>query len=449
MNRTLYEFNSSQDIINLQTKYTLFKRVANILFSVTFDEKVDWSLMKKTINILIERNDCLRIVFVKKDGKNMQYFAESKTIEKIPYKEFDTVSKMTSFINCFRKKMADIYKGETIIPVFAKNPAGKDMLIIKVSHFVADTFAIGLLVDDLCAIYKALKNGTEMPAPKGKFEDVLKKDIEFKNNPEAVEKDREFFKEYFSTMHPERPIYCGLHGDNNDRWLAQKRKGNISLPYAFIKCDTEGYKFTIPAAITEKVEAWCAATQFPISSFFYYCYSVAASLINGKAPYQCPLELLNCRATMAERKCGGTKVQSIAVYTTVDYNKSFNQNVKELFEERQQICRHTRLTYLENEKFQHDNWNYSMLSQITSFCYSFIPMADPEGVKVQVLSNGKGALIDYVAFMYDINTKEINVMHDIQYRQVTPQQLVDFHNLLTRVIETVLANPETELGRLF
>ena len=449
MNRTLYEFNSSQDIINLQTKYTLFKRVANILFSVTFDEKVDWSLMKKAINILIERNDCLRIVFVKKDGKNMQYFTESKTIEKIPYKEFDTVSKMTSFINCFRKKMADIYKGETIIPVFAKNPAGKDMLIIKVSHFVADTFAIGLLVDDLCAIYKALKNGTEMPAPKGKFEDVLKKDIEFKNNPEAVEKDREFFKEYFSTMHPARPIYCGLHGDNNDRWLAQKRKGNISLPYAFIKCDTEGYKFTIPAAITEKVEAWCTATQLPISSFFYYCYSVAASLINGKAPYQCPLELLNCRATMAERKCGGTKVQSIAVYTTVDYNKSFNQNVKELFEERQQICRHTRLTYLENEKFQHDNWNYSMLSQITSFCYSFIPMADPEGVKVQVLSNGKGALIDYVAFMYDINTKEINVMHDIQYRQVTPQQLVDFHNLLTRVIETVLANPETELGRLF
>ena len=449
MNRTLYEFNSSQDVINLQTKYTLFKRVANILFSVTFDEKVDWSLMKKTINILIERNDCLRIVFVKKDGKNMQYFAESKTIEKIPCKEFDTVSKMTSFINCFRKKMADIYKGETIIPVFAKNPAGKDMLIIKVSHFVADTFAIGLLVDDLCAIYKALKNGTEMPAPKGKFEDVLKKDIEFKNNPEAVEKDREFFKEYFSTMHPARPIYCGLHGDNNDRWLAQKRKGNISLPYAFIKCDTEGYKFTIPAAITEKVEAWCAATQLPISSFFYYCYSVAASLINGKAPYQCPLELLNCRATMAERKCGGTKVQSIAVYTTVDYNKSFNQNVKELFEERQQICRHTRLTYLENEKFQHDNWNYSMLSQITSFCYSFIPMADPEGVKVQVLSNGKGALIDYVAFMYDINTKEINVMHDIQYRQVTPQQLVDFHNLLTRVIETVLANPETELGKLF
>ena len=35
--KVLYGFNSSQDIIHLQTKYTLFKRVANIVFPTSHD----------------------------------------------------------------------------------------------------------------------------------------------------------------------------------------------------------------------------------------------------------------------------------------------------------------------------------------------------------------------------------------------------------------------------
>ncbi len=448
MDKTLYGFNSSQDVINLQTKYTLFKRVANIVFTATLDEKADWDAMKQAINKLIERNDCLRIVFVKKDGVTKQYFADRNAIEHIPYVKFDTVAKMNSYTKRFRRKMANIYKGETIVPVFATDPSGKDLVLVKISHFVADTYAIGFLLHDLMAIYKAILSGNEMPAPNGKFEDVLKKDLEFKSNEDAVGKDRKFFKEYFEVRHRERPIYCGLHGDALDRWLKEKRKGNVALPYLIVKCDTEGYRFTIPAAVTKLVQEWCNATSIPMSTFFYYCYSISTSLLNGRAKYQVPLELLNCRATVADRKCGGTKVQSIAIYTTVDYDKSFNDNVTGLFNEQQEIYRHTRLSYLDNEAIQHKLWNYSMMSQLTGFCYSFIPMEDPEGVKMQVLSNGKGALVDYVAFMLNVKTMEVNVIHDMQTRCITPQQLVDFQNLLIHVVEAVVAAPDKQLKEI-
>ena len=64
MEKTLYRFNSSQDVVHLQTKYTLFKRVANIVFYLTLDEPLDRQLMREAIDRLIERNDCLRITFV-------------------------------------------------------------------------------------------------------------------------------------------------------------------------------------------------------------------------------------------------------------------------------------------------------------------------------------------------------------------------------------------------
>jgi hypothetical protein len=38
MTQPRYNYNYSQDIVHLQTKYSLFKRVANILFSVSFEK---------------------------------------------------------------------------------------------------------------------------------------------------------------------------------------------------------------------------------------------------------------------------------------------------------------------------------------------------------------------------------------------------------------------------
>ena len=167
-----------------------------------------------------------------------------------------------------------------------------------------------------------------------------------RNNQQAIEKDREFFNEYYNVRHPEHPVYCGIHGVSNDRWMKLKKKGAFALPYLFVKCDTKGYRFIIPASVVGKAEEWCSRSGISMNTFFFYTCAIACSLKNGKAPYQLPLELLNCRATVADRKAAGTKVQSLSVYTTVDYNKSFNDNIQQLFEDQSELYRHTKLSYL-------------------------------------------------------------------------------------------------------
>lgn len=449
MEQTLYGFNSSQDIIHLQTKYTIFKRVANIVFSLTVDDGFDRTVMSEAVNRMIERNDCLRLRFVKKGKQILQYFEPERKIGTIPSVTFRRQSDMTSFVNRFRRGQLDMFKGETLKVTFATDTDGKDMIIIKVSHYVADTYAIGVLITDLFAIYDALKNGKEMPPMPGSFEEVLKKDLAYRENAEAVARDEEFFKDYYVNRHPQRPMYCGIHGNRSDRWLDNKEKGRFYMPYLFVKCDTRGYKLCIPASVVEKAASWCEEKHITMSAFFFYTCAIAASLINDREKYQAPLMLLDNRGTVAERKSGGTKVQSLSIYTEVDYDKSFNDNIAAAYADQNQLYRHTKLSYLELEAIQHKLWNYPMTSQVINFCYSFIPFTAPEGVSMQVLSNGKGALVTYMALMLDTRTNALDVMYDIQTEMVTPEQLMDFHDLYIRVSESVLANPDEKLSTLF
>ena len=449
MEAKTYSFNYSQDIIHLQTKYALFKRVANILFSVTFENGFDEGRMLDALQLLIDRNDCLRLTFFKEGKEMRQFFEPARKLGKVPSVRFETTSQLEAWVRRFRRKGLDMTKGQTFKPVFAVNASGEQMVFIKISHYVADTYGIGVLVNDLSAIYEALSNGSELPPAPGSFEEVIRKDNEYRANTEATEKDRSFFEEYYGKTHAERPLYCGIHGDESDRWLKYKKKGDISLPYLFIRCDTKGYRFVIPAAITLRAEQWCKENEISMNTFFFYTYAIACSLRNNRAPIQAPLELMNCRATVADRTAAGTKVQSLSVCTKVDYEKSFNENIAALYAETTEMYRHTRLTYLEMEAMQHKVWNYSMLSQVINYCFSYIPIKNPKGVRLQVWSNGTGALVTYLAMMHDVDTNEVTVNYDIQTKMVTPEQLIEFQNLLTHVIEAVLDKPAAPLAELF
>ena len=448
MEKQLYPLSASQQIVKLQTTVTLFKRVGNIVFSLTFDEPLDRPTMEKAIDLLFSRVDSLRTRFVKKDGKTMQYFADEASHGAFgKTKILKSQDEVWKFVGAFRNGMLNPAKGKTMKVAFAKGPDGKDVLFVKISHFVADTYAIGIIIEDLLKVYRALLKGEELPAAPAAFESVLKKDIEFLQNDELCGKDREFYNEYFK-KHTEHPIYAGLHGNNCAYWLKQKNNGKFSIPYLFVKCDTAGYRYIIPRAIVEKVLAWCEAEKVTPANFFFYAYALACSLRNDRAPRQLSLMLLNSRATMSEKKCAGTKVQSVGLLTEFDYEKSFTENVKTAIEEQTEQYRHTRMSYVEVQGLQHKTWGHSQITQLDNFCYSFIPFKAPEGVTMQVHSNGKGALAAYVALMFDPDTLEVQANYDVQPIMTSAVELAEFQNILIRSIERLLAAPDSKLSEI-
>ena len=99
-----YELNPSQEVVKLQCKYTLFKRVINIISAMEFDTAFDLEIMKKAFNEVVKRNDCLRLRFKKVNKELKQYFVESDNFDTIPYKEFKTEKEQKAFFDKLAKR---------------------------------------------------------------------------------------------------------------------------------------------------------------------------------------------------------------------------------------------------------------------------------------------------------------------------------------------------------
>lgn len=438
-NYKLYNLNPSQEVSKLQCKYTLFKRVINILSSMATKEAFDFEIMKHAINKVIERNDCLRIRFVKQGKELMQYFAPFEKID-VPELSFNTKEEQDAFIAKTRKQAIKYMKGVVIEPYLIKTYDNKTMVFLKVCHMVLDMYGISNIYKDLFEVYDALKNGTELPELPASFEEIVKKDLEKKRNEISHQKHKEFFKEYLGQR--DEPYYAGISANNCEIWNKREAKNKRAMKMFFIQNDTIGYAHPMNKELTARIMDYCTKTQQSPASFLFYTLSMCASKVNKNAPNMLPLELCNCRATAAERKCAGSKVQSLGCYTNVDQNKTFEENFAAHIENHNNLFRHISFPDQDFEVLMHKVYGSSVFSTYYSVTYSFIPYMLDDDKDFQIYSNGKCALPAYIAHLYNAKSGEMVMVYDVQSKIISEQDVATFHKKYEKVIEAVLDNPQ-------
>ena len=438
--KACYELSPAQDVPYLQCKYTIFKRVINILTSITIEGEVDFDLMKKAYNIVVERNDCLRIKFFKKGGKLMQYFRDDvKPLEKIPFHTFETEGQQKAFINKYRLATIKYLRGVVIEPTFIKTFDNKNMILLKVCHLVLDTYGINNIYKDLLAVYNALKNGTDLPPSPPSYEEIIKKDLEKAANESLYEKHYDFFKNLLED-NPE-PYYAGIHGPEIapiQKLRAKNRRGcGMSLLFNY----TKDYRHTINSDLVTRVLEYCKETQCSPANFLMYTCSLTTAKLNDNVKNVLPLGLYNNRISQNEKNCGGTKVQSIACYTKFNYKASFEDNLKFFISNQTKLYMHVGFKDRDFETLTHKIYRSPLLETYYGMSYSFVPLEMPEGVSFDMYSNGNGALAAYIIQVFDPKTNEIRMAYDVQVNFTTEEHVAAFHDMYLNVIEQVLDNP--------
>ncbi len=439
----LYELSNAQEVVKLQCKYTLFKRVINILSSATTKEDIDVDIMKKALNMVIARNDCLRIRFVKKDSKLKQYFLKESKIENIPYIEFKTKREQEKFILNIRKKAIDYMNGIVIEPCFCRTFDNKFMIVLKVCHLILDIYGLNVIYKDLFEVYNSLKDNSDLPESPGSFENLLIKDLKNKNNGEIKEKNIEFFTSYLKSR--EAPYYAGIHGCKEKVIQKQLAKNRHTSKMFLVHNDTNGYVHHINKEIVDKVVDYCEQTKCSISNFFFYTMSICASKRNNNVKNMLPIELCNCRGTMLEKKTAGTKAQSIACYTVVDSDKTFEENFMFFCKEQSNLYRYVGFSDQEFQLLLHKIYNEPMMNTFYSIAYSFIPIQKNKDVDIQIYSNGKCALPAYIAVMWDMDTNCMNIFYDCYAKTHTEQDVEEFHMTYLKILEKIVENANIKI----
>ena len=438
--KTYYELNPSQEVVMLQCKYTLFKRVVNIISSIETKNNLNFDLMEKAYNLVVERNDCLRIRFKKQNKKLVQWFEEKLPYKTIPVISFNTKEEQEKFIDKLKKHAIKYKKGVTIEPYFIKTYDNKNMILLKVCHLILDIYGINIIYKDLIDVYEALLNQTELPECPTSFEEVVKKDLRRKNNKETDANNREFFTKLLNSK--EEPYYAGLNGENNKLWQKQLAKNKRAMKMFFIRNDTKGYCLKIKKDIMDRVMEYCKQINQSPANVLFFASSVCASKINGNVKNMLPLELYNCRGSAHEKKCAGTKVQSLACYTTIDHDKSFEENFANFCLEQSKLYRHIGFSDQAFEMLLHKTYKSSMLETYYPLTFSFIPYTKPVDYTLNMYSNEKGALITYIAQLYDINSGEMDIAYDCQTKIVSEQNVIDYHKNYISLLKQITQNPK-------
>ena len=196
----------------------------------------------------------------------------------------------------------------------------------------------------------------------------------------------------------------------------------------------------------DKVAEYCEKTKQSMANFMFYTCSICASMVNDKVKNMLPLELYNCRTTGEAKLCAGTKVQSLACYTTVDYDKSFEENFLAFCTAQRGLYRHIGFADGDYENMRNKIYKNSMLETYYSITFSFIPYEMPEGLKYFMYSNGNGALPAYIAQLYDVKTGDVIMAYDCHIKTTPYEKVVAFHEKYVELINKVLEEPTKVLN---
>lgn len=448
-----YNLIPSQDTMYLMQKYTLHKQIVQIPTAFSVDIDVDFDLLLKALNIEIERNDSLRLRFKKNGKKIQQYFLDSYKIDKIKVLTFKTEDEQDAFFTKDAQTPVRFLKDECYRFYFFNSYNGYKGIYLNTSHMVMDAMGILVCYLDLLAVYKALKDGKELPEPLCKFEDYLVKEHERCSDPERFEKGRLFYDEYFRSAG--EPYYSGVHGPKFlEKERKKKKNPELRVPSAYNplldKADVIQKK--VDPELSKKIFEFCKEKSVAPESLMLLGMRTYLSAINGREPYGMQLLMCSKRIKRKDMKTGGCMAQPIQVRTVIEEDKTFSEALDEFLRVRTSLYKHLSYPYIAARDQFREMYNFSMIQGPASLMFSWlpIPVTEFKDFKFDFKTFNLGTYFSPLyAICYPDPQSESMILHYMyRVKLISPEQLEAFHENTIKVIKKGIENPDITIGEL-
>ncbi len=205
------------------------QQVSGVSVVASLKAQLDFGLLKKCIQLEIERYGCLRLRFTApdKDGNIMQYI-EKKDSRDIPLKDMSgmTLKQADETMQSMAYNTFDGYDIPMFEFIMVKLPEGYNGFFLHMDHRLIDSCGIVVMINDIMSLYTHYRFGSDYPADLADFESVLKSDIAKASNEKRYLKDKKFWEDQLDALG--EPLYSDIQGPSV---LEQSRKkhGKASL----------------------------------------------------------------------------------------------------------------------------------------------------------------------------------------------------------------------------
>ena len=432
MDKTKYDLTNPQKSIWLTEKTYPKCPIGNIGGSIIIEELVNFLLLEKAVNILVQKNDSLRFKFIEEFGRVKQYISKYIPFspEFIELSSFDEIQKLETQMISSPFNLLDSFLFD--FKLF-KLPNGHGGCTIVVHHLINDAWTTGLIVNEIISIYNSLiKKETLEDLEFPSYSEYIKNEIEYLSS-EKFPKDKIFWEELFSTIPELATIPSVTYSPSNV--IEYKSKRN---------------QFVISKDILNKVNIFCKDSKTSVFNFFMALFALYISRISGLSDFVIGTPVLN-RSNFKEKNTLGMFVSTVPFRISLDDCMDFTAFVSGISKDFSTIFRHQKYPY--QNILEHIRETDPSVPNIYDILISYQNIRSTKQTSEISYSSrwvSNECLSDSLQIhIYDMDdTGDFNIAYDYLAAKYSSQDIDNLHSRIMSIIDQILNDPNILLKNI-
>lgn len=320
------------------------QQVSGVSVMASLKASLDFGLLKKCIQLELERYGCMRVRFTKpdKNGDVKQYIVEKDTRD-IPIKDLSGMS-MADADNLMQQWAYETFDGDDI-PLcdvtMVKLPEGFNGFFIHMDHRLIDSCGMVVMINDLMQLYTHYRFGSEYPSDLTDFEMVLDKDLKKANNEKRFAKDKKFWDDQLDALG--EPLYSDIQGPSVLE-EARKLHNNKNLRAADIELDdlfVAVKDYCLEPEPTKNLIRFCMNHQLSMTNLLLLAIRTYLSKVNNGQEDITVQNFISRRSTHDEWTSGGSRTIMFPCRTVISPETDFISAAYEIQSVQNRIYMHS------------------------------------------------------------------------------------------------------------
>ncbi|MCM1182369.1 MAG: condensation domain-containing protein [Roseburia sp.] len=454
---TTYPITVAQKFHLYYMEFCPMKEVVNIGTSLTIEYELDIDELRRAIYKAYERCESMRVRFAfdKKEKQWYQYMVDKEERE-IEYVDFTgkTMEEAEETMRSWTTVPFEREDSPMNRVVIIKTPDGNQGMYLLGDHMLMDAQSLICFMRDVIELYCNAKfEDIPYPADMRSYIEQLEKDLAYEAGSRAQAKDREYF---YKLIEESEPIFNGIEGPAA---LEEARKKNPKARAAHSrteKMESALDIFHLEEEPTQRLMSFCEEQHISLQCLLIMGIRTYLQKMNGNDDVSINVAYAR-RATLLEKKSGGTRIHSLPFRTIISEDKTFMEGILEIRDRQNETFRHTNFDPV--EYFAHRSKVYALEPGTTyepmSLTYQPLTLRE-KGLtrlgdikyKTKWYPNGATTQAMYLTVMHrpDDNGLDFNFEHQIA--AITREKLEYFYYYICKIMFKGIENPNLKIGAI-
>ncbi len=403
--------------------------INNISTTLRIQGRVDFALLQKTLNLLIEKDPCLRSRIIIKEGEPVWY-TSPYVRENFPIYDFSGAGEkgLKVWEDTLTREPIPVLRSPLYRFVLFRTGEHSGGVFIKIHHIISDGWSQALVCNRIAHTYLELLYGdTAVPEESPGYELHIQEEQEYIGS-RHYERDRRYWKEQLSHYHMPSVI--------------KDLKGAEISPVG------RRVSFQLPQHLNHAIYTFCMENRVAPFAVFYMALAIYFKHIRGEEIFTIGVPIFN-RTSYVFKQCTGMFVSTLPFINEIDGDWTFREFNEKLAESWYELLRHQRFPFKDITAMA--NAPDGRLFQVA---LSYQDSSVYESHDTSVIFSGRWHYSGYQAEQLCIHLSNLDsprkyaVDYDYLTQFFSEEEISVFHFCLMNLLSKAFSNPNMKICQL-